>query len=512
MRWDSGRSWLAGYVVSLLSLLAVAPAQATPTFQFSPYNQPLAMPVSFDSFKEWMQDGGRTLDRSPTAPEANRRYAASQDRRLYFFSSPYARSGRITMTGGLFPGDTGDFITMGWPGSWTTVTGGTYPNGALPAFIDVAQSGNRSMMNPGISFRFVSGPSPTTIGVESEARGVVMTTLRANFSSTIGDTSPPLFQPFDRGMILLNPGGTVVNLRLPVRTTSEGVTIEAWLENPTSPNAGKFSVWLRCGALPNATDYHQRRYFGTNVPVFIRSTDNCTSERFVSIASEPGAPAAVIHLTAHAHRESQIINNLRVGIPGFPSATEFVGITYGFKSAAWRLYGATEGTRIITSYVFYRNDLCHTEPQFGCDGPQGGSVTSVSVPRVVAPTLRTARFTYAGKTSPVSRAVVRPKLTLGTARLAFSRTSSVTRSLCNSLNHRSLPEYTATSYQNIDRIRGPNGITCGPQNIAADPTSAWQRWSPSTPFNGLIPLVQQNMAYVPQGFTLRQDIGRAYEN
>lgn len=83
MRWDSGRSWLAGYVVSLLSLLAVAPAQATPTFQFSPYNQPLAMPVSFDSFKEWMQDGGRTLDRSPTAPEANRRYAASQDRRLY---------------------------------------------------------------------------------------------------------------------------------------------------------------------------------------------------------------------------------------------------------------------------------------------------------------------------------------------------------------------------------------------------------------------------------------------
>lgn len=144
------------------------------------------------------------------------------------------------MTGGLFPGDTGDFITMGWPGSWTTVTGGTYPNGALPAFIDVAQSGNRSMMNPGISFRFVSGPSPTTIGVESEARGVVMTTLRANFSSTIGDTSPPLFQPFDRGMILLNPGGTVVNLRLPVRTTSEGVTIEAWLENPTSPNAGNF--------------------------------------------------------------------------------------------------------------------------------------------------------------------------------------------------------------------------------------------------------------------------------
>jgi hypothetical protein len=505
------------------------------------------MPVSFDSFKEWMQDGGRTLDRSPTAPEANRRYAASQDRRLYFFSSPYARSGRITMTGGLFPGDTGDFITMGWPGSWTTVTGGTYPNGALPAFIDVAQSGNRSMMNPGISFRFVSGPSPTTIGVESEARGVVMTTLRANFSSTIGDTSPPLFQPFDRGMILLNPGGTVVNLRLPVRTTSEGVTIEAWLENPTSPNAGKFSVWLRCGALPNATDYHQRRYFGTNVPVFIRSTDNCTSERFVSIASEPGAPAAVIHLTAHAHRESQIINNLRVGIPGFPSATEFVGITYGFKSAAWRLYGATEGTRIITSYVFYRNDLCHTEPQFGCDGPQGGSCDvclSSSCSRSYAQNGKVylcgedvTRLKSGGAAEidawygparvlahefghallglpdeyaePVSGCAHQTMLC---AHSIMDMQYNNTNSLCNSLNHRSLPEYTATSYQNIDRIRGPNGITCGPQNIAADPTSAWQRWSPSTPFNGLIPLVQQNMAYVPQGFTLRQDIGRAYEN
>ncbi|HEY3500250.1 MAG TPA: hypothetical protein VGK73_36415, partial [Polyangiaceae bacterium] len=324
------------FLLPALGLLCCAEsAHADPSFTHPPIGGTIGTTLNLDSDIEWPTD--------EAVPElTNIRYSPRRDQRIRVFSSPRARSLKIYPgAGALMPGDASDAVEVGWYGlsPSATETGQTMPFGIM----NVPTTGTLSMMSPGALLRFRTGPAPTGVLTQSEDDGFRTTSISVSAPSTIADVATQTLMPFERALVLLPATDSIVNLALPARGSNQGVSVAAWLEDPSNAPSMAIGVWMRCNALPNAANFAHRQYFQPNIPIFIRPTSTCSGTWFVTVGST--APSTrIVHLTASAHNTDRIVNGQTVGLKFNATSQQMVSIAYGLRSAAWRIYGLSEGT------------------------------------------------------------------------------------------------------------------------------------------------------------------------
>lgn len=510
------------FLPPLLGLLCCAEsAHADPSFTHPPIGGTIGTTLNLNSDVEWPTD-----EVDPNL--GNIRYSPRRDQRIRLFSSPRARSLKIYFSGGaLMPGDASDAVELGWFGSAPSAseTGQTMPFGIM----NLPTTGTRSLMSPGGLLRFRTGPAPTSVLNQSEDDGFRTASISVSAPSTIADSATETLRPFERALVLLPATDSIVNLALPARGTNEGVSVAAWLEDPSNAPAKALGVWMRCNALPNAANFAHRQYFQPNVPIFIRPTSTCSGTWFVTVGST--APSTrIVHVTASAHNTNRIVTGQKVGLKFNATSQQMVSVAYGLRSAAWRIYGLSEGTLLLKSFTFYNNETCGF---LGCGGsacsiciakeacrsnvtdgimticnPQtsdllSGNLGLIDLPWGAAQTLA-HEFGHQHMKLPDEYKDAGGCGSWGVCGHSLMELfNNNVHGLCNTADHRSVVQDLRTS---PNRVLGPTGYACDGSAHVLDSQSAWTRWSQATPGQIVPTFSPQNLNYVRQMFTSRADL------
>ncbi|MCC6873558.1 MAG: hypothetical protein IT378_04545, partial [Sandaracinaceae bacterium] len=372
----------------------------------------------------------------------------------------------------------------------------------------VPSQGTNSLMQPGVLLRFRTGPPPTTQSGDSEDDGFVTSTVTITPGSTMGNAVANMIYPYERAIVALNANDSIVDLVLPTRQSNEGVSIAAWLEQPSSSSASSVGVWMRCNAYPDAANWDYRQYFQPNVPVFIRPIAiPCSGNWYVTIGSSAPGVAKLVHLTASAHNLNRIVTGTRIGVKWNANATERAGILYGLRSAAWRAYGMSMGTILMREFWLYNNSSCSKIDGCGgagcsicitledCTSNVGSLDGYMTICDDEAVDLQTNNWGWIDTVGQAAQVIAHE---LGHQWMAqpdeYSKVGAPcnhgynlcghtmmesyhlnTHGLCNNADHRGHVEDDRVSPRN--RILGPNGYSCQGGALWLDAQSGWSRLS-----------------------------------
>jgi hypothetical protein len=305
---------------------------------------------------------------------------------------------------------------------------------------------------------------------------------------------------------------------------------------------------MRCNALPTLDNFDQRQHFATGKPVFLRPSEPCSGNWHVTVGSD-ASPPKIVHLTATAHNLNRIVSGERIGVKFNASATERDGIEYGFRAAAWRVYGMSMGTKLLRSFSFYNDSSCSKIN--GCGGA-GCSIcvtdqtcqsnvwtidgymticnTETSVLRTNNQAAIDADWTAPGTAPakviahefghqwmaqpdeywndpPCTSGIVGQSIGL-CGHTLMERSDFNRQGLCNDDNHRGHVEDRRNGSSSWNRILGPVGFQCtNGAAIWVDAQSGWSRWSQGVPQGAIPAFSPQNLDYIRQGFGVKTSLG-----
>ncbi len=254
---------------------------------------------------------------------------------------------RTPVTSGNF-----DRLEAGWADRSPSVT----RNGTSLAAMQVPLSFNgsrlRTLQSPGLKLSFKSNDA-------YEATGYTLGTLRVRSTSDQGTTS--FVSLYERVTGVLVGRDDVVTMRVPA--TRDKMTVSTW----TDSFALGVAVYARCNAQPSRTAFHRRRYL---TPIAFVELPACTGTWYISLTNIHPSDQ-VFHLTVGSHKADRELKNIKVGVAYSISATERAQVQQALEDAAWRIYGASQGTQIIRSFKWYQADACDDgwpAEEFACGG------------------------------------------------------------------------------------------------------------------------------------------------
>jgi hypothetical protein len=291
-----------------------------------------------------------------------------------------------------------DRLEYGWFGTVSSTRFGSEFNPASPTVpLDLLANfqGSNSLMFPGTTFRFQTGPSvpyttgpwaslvpPATPGLpRGEADGFRVTAIRLvpQAGGAQGNGLPPTFTPHERitGVVLGGGSGLEDSFHFLIPISSDPHTVAIWANGAVETatgfgGGGSFTaqVYARCGAKPTATVFDYLRPFTNNPastttgdsPVFLRLQNRpdgslCTSGWNVVIRNVNAGNVA-FDIRVERNLSSREYVNISVGIEVAVPAAELAQIRFMLREAAWRLYGMTGGATLLRSYLGPTNGVC----------------------------------------------------------------------------------------------------------------------------------------------------------
>jgi hypothetical protein len=180
-------------LVAIWGPSATASALSEPSFTYADNPPTFTKGVDLNSDIEWVQDYDRT-------PPTSGRYSPQLDQRLMILAPPGYRAATVAFdSGDLFSSDEDDKIELGWYGSSASVreSGVTRP---LDSMTVPAASG-KSLMQPGLRFRFATGAPASTQGGGSEADGFDMDSITFTGGNLVYPSTLRTVAPFERVII-----------------------------------------------------------------------------------------------------------------------------------------------------------------------------------------------------------------------------------------------------------------------------------------------------------------------
>lgn len=249
----------------------------------------------------------------------------------------------------------GDRIELGWG----DLAPSALRNGTSLATFGISASLNRRLQSPGALFRFVSD-------VELQASGWNFD--RANVTTGSVVLTEATLQPYERLSLLLMDTDDLVDMRVPGSSTRD-TSLALWTQRNSS-----VTLWARCNALPTATafDFRQAAAGTSSAAAFLTlpRTMCGTGTWFVTVTSTTATPL-MVQMHMGVRNPAGTIADTKVGIAFTPTATQMTQIRDTLEQAAWRLYGATGGTRLYTVFHIFGTSACDDgwpADEYACGG------------------------------------------------------------------------------------------------------------------------------------------------
>jgi hypothetical protein len=318
-------------------------------------------------------------------PQVNARYMAALDQRRRIIGNPWIR--RATL-GGPVDGarrladdfcEESSAVISGYPCtgmpaafrdrveySWfagSPVTRFTNElNRATPTRLTLALSpaGSNSLLFPGTILRFVSGVevphippwrTMTTLPV-GEDTGWILNSITVHPSSpaAAGNSLPPTITPYERFSGVLLGGTSTTNdevyTLLPTSTRAQSLAV--WLDESV-PTGTLATVMVRCGSRPTVSNNWAIQTIGKTAP-WLYVLPTCSSG-WHAVVRYTGTTSVSFHMRAGEHYADK--HRTYVSVAFQNSTANQAERDRGrmlVRQAAWRFYGMTGGTHIVTGF------------------------------------------------------------------------------------------------------------------------------------------------------------------
>ncbi|MFO0712272.1 MAG: hypothetical protein U0353_20645 [Sandaracinus sp.] len=225
----------------------------------------------------------------------------------------------------------------------------------------VPSSGANSLLFPGMILRFVSGPEvphippwmprplPLPVGEDTGWR-LNSITVHPSSPAAQGSTLPPTITPYERfsGVLLGGTSSTNDEVYVVLPTSSRPQSLAVWFDE-TVPTGTTAFVMVRCGMRPSVSNFFDAETIGKTAPwLFVLPA--CSSG-WHAVVRYTGATSVSFHMRAGEHYPDKHRTYVSVG---FQNATanqaERDRGRLLVRQAAWRFYGMTGGTHIVTGF------------------------------------------------------------------------------------------------------------------------------------------------------------------
>ncbi len=248
------------------------------------------------------------------------------------------------------------------------------------ASLPVSFSGSNSLHFPGTILRFVSGPEVPHIPPwmprapplpTGEDTGWRLNTILVEPSTTpaAGTAWAPTITPYERFSGVLLGGSSTTNDEvytvLPT-TASRAQSLAVWLDDSVPTTTSAF-VMVRCGMRPTVSNHFAGQTIGKTAP-WLFVLPPCSSG-WHAVVRYTGATSVSFHMRAGEHYADKHRTYVSVAFAtplGNWQQTERDRGRLLVRQAAWRFYGMTGGTHIVTGFdwrpdcgnVFDRVTIC----------------------------------------------------------------------------------------------------------------------------------------------------------
>lgn len=345
-------------------------------------------------------------------PMVNGRYMASLDQRRRIIGNPWIRS--ATLSGPYIEGrrlaadvcrETHQFISgypcttvpaaerdrvefMWFAGSPFTAFNAELNRASGRVSLATPVAGGNSLLFPGTVLRFVSGPevphippwrtrpNPLPIG-EDTGWTLNSITVHPSVPAAQGTAWPPTITPYERfsGVLLGGTSTTNDEVYTVLPTSSRAQSLAVWFDDAVPVGTLGFAM-VRCGQRPTVSNSAQSQWIGKTAPWFF-VLPPCSSG-WHAVVRYTGAQSVAFHMRAGEHFPDKHRTYVSVAFQNTPAnQAEIDRGRLLVRQAAWRLYGMTGGTHIITGFDWRpdcSNDIdrvtvcVRNRPATDCDG------------------------------------------------------------------------------------------------------------------------------------------------
>lgn len=298
------------------------------------------------------------------------RIAANLNQRFRLVANPFMNRARVqflrfAMDSTSVGGTLGDRFELDWatdpppptPNFLSTIAPGT------ASLTGPVAAGTNSLQFPGMIMRVRTGADAARFsGVDHESFGFAVDFIEATPRTTLGNSIPPTFSPYENvGGLLMGGADTVFAL---LADTTHFQTLAFWTSGPVS-------IFARCNADPTPTTFNSVATSTGPGGGALLELGLCSGggQWHIAITSPAGSSPTSFHIVVGAHWNNANFDQvgLRVGLNWNASSAQLTSVRASFRTAAWRFFGATGGTRIMRSFRFVNNTPCASSGS-ACEG------------------------------------------------------------------------------------------------------------------------------------------------
>lgn len=235
-----------------------------------------------------------------------------------------------------------------------------------PETLVLPVDGVNSLHNPGLWFRFLSGPAalydekalgrwsdlsplPTS---ESTGFKVGSITLLPDPDLQRSSSGPATLRAYERATIVLLPGReTEDSVTFRIDPSIKLPTVAAWIGE-----TGSVRLYFECGTAPTPMSSYLKVELGGEV-VDLTQTECETGWYLTAVNMVPSLPH-VLEIRVGALAGTNRIFDLVVGLEYGATPDEMDFVRRALREAAWRFYGVTGGSHLISTFTYLEPPNC----------------------------------------------------------------------------------------------------------------------------------------------------------